>query len=55
MFPERPQLVLASNVPHGELDVLVVEGLDVKADGRDRLDELVLLQLEEDRSFSRPV
>ena len=49
MLPERPELVLAIDVPDGELDVLVLEGLNVEPDRRDGLDELVLLQLEQDR------
>ena len=49
MLPERPELVLATDVPDGELDVLVLEGLNVEPDRRDGLDELVLLQLEQDR------
>jgi hypothetical protein len=31
MSPERADLVLATDIPHGELDVLVLHGLDVKA------------------------
>ena len=31
MPPERADLVLASDIPHGELDVLVLDGLDVEA------------------------
>ena len=55
MFPERPQLVLASDIPDCEFDVFVLEGLDVEPDGRDGLDELVLLQLEEDRRLAGSV
>ena len=29
--PQRPDLVLAADVPHGEADVLVLDGLDVEA------------------------
>ena len=32
--PERAQLLLPADVPHGEGDVLVLERLDVEADGR---------------------
>lgn len=31
MPPQRPDLVLPAHVPHGELDVLVLDGLDVEA------------------------
>ena len=31
MSPERPDLVLSSDIPHCELDVLVLDGLDVEA------------------------
>jgi len=30
MPPQRPDLVLPAHVPHGELDVLVLDGLDVE-------------------------
>ena len=55
MFPQRPQLVLTPNVPDGKLDVLVLQGLDVEPDGRDGLNKLVLLQLEEDRGLAGSV
>jgi hypothetical protein len=55
MFPQRPQLVLTPNVPDGKLDVLVFQSLDVKPDGRDGLNKLVLLQLEEDRGLAGSV
>ena len=35
--------------------VIVLQGLNVKADGGDGLDELVLLQLEEDRRLARAI
>lgn len=31
MSPQRTNLVLTTNVPHGELNVLVLDGLDVEA------------------------
>lgn len=31
MSPERTDLVLTTDVPHGELNVLVLDGLDVEA------------------------
>jgi hypothetical protein len=33
MSPEGPNLVLPTDVPYGELDVLVLNGLDVEACG----------------------
>ena len=33
VFPELPNLVLASHIPHSELDLLEFDGLDVEADG----------------------
>ena len=44
MAPERPDLILSSDIPHVELDVLVRDRLDVEADGRDGGDALVELQ-----------
>lgn len=34
MSPQRSDLVLSSDIPHGELDVLVLNGLDVETTGR---------------------
>ena len=31
MSPQRTDLVLSSDIPHGELDVLVLDGLDIEA------------------------
>jgi hypothetical protein len=31
MSPERTDLVLSTDIPHGELDVLVLDSLDVEA------------------------
>lgn len=36
MSPQRPDLVLATNIPHGELDVAVLDSLDVEALGEGR-------------------
>lgn len=46
--PERADLVLSSDVPHGERDVLVLDGLDVEADGGDSSDDLAELELVQD-------
>lgn len=48
MPPERSYLVLPSHVPDIELDVLIIDGLDVEANGRDGGDVGVELQLVED-------
>ena len=48
MSPERPNLVLTTYIPHVELDVLVGDGLDVEADGRNSRDILAELELVED-------
>ena len=40
MAPEGTDLVLASDIPDGEGDVLVLDGLDVEADGGDGGDDL---------------
>ena len=55
MLPQGPELVLTADVPDGELYVLVLQSLHVEADGGDGLDELVLLQLEEDRGLARAI
>lgn len=39
--PERANLVLATDIPHVELDVLIGHALDVESDGGDRGDILV--------------
>lgn len=46
--PEGTDLVLAADVPDVEFGVLVCDGLDVEADGGDRGDVLVELELVED-------
>ena len=46
--PEGADLVLAADVPHGERDVLVLDGLDVEADGRDGGHDLAQLELVQD-------
>jgi len=46
--PERADLVLASDVPDCKGDVLVLDGLDIEADGGDGGDDLAELELVED-------
>ena len=68
MSPERPDLVLSTDIPHVELDVLHVDRLNIEPNRRDR-GHLVILQLEcvqncclsrriksqhQDAHFSRP-
>ena len=50
--PERADLVLATDIPHREGDVLVVDSLNVEADGRDGSDDLTELQLVQNGSFT---
>ena len=47
MSPERSDLVLSSDIPHGELDVLVLDRLDVEATGWLGVESLI--------SFSAPM
>ena len=48
MAPQRADLVLATDVPHREADVLVLNGLDVEADRGDRGHDLAELELVQD-------
>ena len=48
MAPQRADLVLSANIPHRERNVLVLDRLDVEADGRDGGHDLAELQLVED-------
>ena len=50
--PERADLVLASDVPHSKVDVLVLHSLDVEADRGDGGDDLAQFELVEDRGFT---
>lgn len=38
MPPQRPDLILPANIPHGELNVLVFDGLNIEA-CRERVDQ----------------
>ena len=51
--PQRADLVLTPNVPHGEADVLVLDRLHVEADGRNRGDDFAKLQLVQNSRFPR--
>mmetsp|Transcript_5216 Transcript_5216/g.16452 ORF Transcript_5216/g.16452 Transcript_5216/m.16452 type:complete len:252 (+) Transcript_5216:9-764(+) len=50
--PERADLVLAADVPHRQREGLVVDGLDVEADGRDGRDDLAQLEPVENRRLA---
>jgi len=50
--PEGTDLVLASDIPHGEVDVLVLDGLHVETDGGDSGDDLTELQFVKDGSLT---
>jgi hypothetical protein len=45
MSPEGTNLVLATDIPHGELDVGILDGLDIETDGRDGGDDFTELEL----------
>mmetsp|Transcript_3644 Transcript_3644/g.9797 ORF Transcript_3644/g.9797 Transcript_3644/m.9797 type:complete len:208 (-) Transcript_3644:19-642(-) len=51
VVPERPEPVLAADVPHRELDVPVLHGLHVEANGRHGADHLGELESVEDRAL----
>jgi len=50
--PQRSDLVLTTDIPHGELDVLVLYGLDVEADGGNGGDDFTELELVQDGGFT---
>jgi hypothetical protein len=52
MPPQRSDLVLSTDVPDGELDVLVLDGLDVEADRGDGGDNFTQLELVQDGRLS---
>lgn len=52
MSPQRSNLILSSNIPNIELNVLVCNSLDVKSDGWDGGDVLVQAQSVEDCGLS---
>lgn len=41
--PEWSEFILATNIPHGELEILVLQRLDIEADGRDGRDDFAQL------------
>lgn len=54
-FPKRSQLALSADIPCRELDVLVLERLDVEADGRDRRHGFSEFEFVKERGFPRCV
>jgi len=52
MSPQGSDLVLSTNIPYGELNVLVLDSLNVESDCRDGCDDFTELQLVEDRGLS---
>lgn len=55
MSPQRSDLVLATNIPHVEFDVLVRHRLDVESHRGDRRHILAQLQLVQNRRLARSV
>lgn len=49
MSPQRPDLILSTDIPDVEFGVLVRYGLYVETDSRYRLDVVVEFELVEDR------
>jgi hypothetical protein len=52
MSPEGTDLVLTTDIPHGELNVLVLDSLDVEANGGDGGDDLTKLKLVKNGGFT---
>jgi len=52
MSPQWSNFVLSTNIPHGELDVLVLDGLNVESNCRNGCDNFTKLQLVENGSLS---
>lgn len=50
--PQRTDLVLTTDIPHGELDVLVLNSLDVEANSGDGGDDFTKLQLVQNGGFT---
>ena len=40
MSPQRPDLVLSSDIPHGEADILILDCLHVESNSRDGCNHL---------------
>lgn len=50
--PQRSDLVLSTDIPHGEGNVLVLDGLNVETNGWDGGDDLAKLQFVQDGGFT---
>ena len=48
MSPQRPDLVLAADIPHVKFDVLVCHGLNIESNRRNRSNTLVEFELVKD-------
>jgi len=53
--PEGTDLVLTSDIPHGEVDVLVLDSLHIETDGRDCGHDLTKLKLIENGGLSSSI
>lgn len=49
MPPQRPDLILTTNIPNIKLGILVRDRLDIKSNRRDRSDVLLELKVIQDR------
>lgn len=52
MSPQGTDLVLATDIPHRELNVLVLDGLDVETDGGNGCDDFTKLELVQNGGFT---
>jgi hypothetical protein len=55
MPPQRTDLVLTTDIPHGERDVLVLDGLDVETNSGDGGDDFTQLELVQNCGLSGSV
>jgi len=55
MSPQRTDLVLTADVPHGETDVLIFNSLDIEPNGWDGGDDLSQLELIKDGGFTSSI
>ena len=55
MSPQRANLILSTDVPNRERNVFILDGFDVKPDGRNRRDDLPQLELVKNRRLTRGI
>jgi len=55
MSPQRSDLVLSTNIPYGELNVLIFDGLDIETDCGNSCDNFTKLELVKNRSLPSSV